>query len=526
VRQSEGIIEGEFVTGLDADTACLSDLVQASGKTTSQAVAITLGCTSVSYSELLDRARLIAQRLAQAGARPDSFVGVTIDRSIDAVLGIMGVVMTGAAYIPLAGNWPRERIRIIAEDAAIGVITGTQRPAGVPGIEWVPVDAGAAETAREGFRVLQAEPDNTAYAIFTSGSTGRPKGVVVSHRAVLNSTLGRFGIYPHRDVTYLMLAPLTIDAAAAGLYFTLAAGGRIVIPTAEEVLDSDLLADLIVRERVTHLDGLPSQYAPLLKFYAEPLANLRCVILGGEAMPAVLVDQHLSLLPHVLLYNEYGPTEGTIWSTCYHCHETRGNGPVPIGLPAPGVRARVLDGDLHAVPAGKIGEIYISGTGLARSYLHDPSMTAARFVADPDPRYPGERMYRTGDLGSVAPDGKLICHGRTDCLVKVRGFRVELGEVEARLLECPDLMGAVVVPHESITGTRLVAIIAVQPGRRVDVRTLASFAAARLPAYMVPSLWRQVNEFPVTDNGKVDRRILQAQATTVGSAIATESRVV
>jgi amino acid adenylation domain-containing protein len=478
-----------------------------------------LGSVSITYRSLVGGARRVARRLLEAGAAPDEFVGVTVDRSLAAVVGVLGAVMAGTAYVPIGADLPLERARTMVKDASIRVLTGRECAliAKLCPV-WVPVSMEPEDSADEA-AFPHAEPLQAAYAIFTSGSTGKPKGVVVPYRAVVNSTLARFGVYPHDDVRYLMLAPLTIDAAVAGLYFTLAAGGRLVIPTSDEVLDPQLLAELLLREQVSHLDGLPSQYAPLLRFHAGALGGLRCVILGGEPLPATVLREHFAAVPQARLHNEYGPTEGTVWSTSHRCAGADDGPRVPIGQPAPGVRAKVLNTALDVVGAGIVGEICIAGTGLARCYLNRAALTAECFVPDPDPQYPGERMYRTGDLGSVTRAGHLVYHGRTDHLVKVRGFRVELGEVEARLREHPDIVEAAVVPNASMTGVRLTAVVAIAPGSVAGVRALAAFVADSLPRYMVPTRWRRVGSLPLTENGKMDRLLLQSQATTVGSAL-------
>jgi non-ribosomal peptide synthetase component F len=320
-------------------------------------------------------------------------------------------------------------------------------------------------------------------------------------------------------MTYLMCAPMTIDAAVAGLYFAFAAGGRVVVPTEEESRDPELLAELVTRTAATHVDGLPGQYAALLEFHPESLRGVRCVVLGGDTLPRSVVDRHLELVPHVELHNEYGPTEGTVWCTTHRCSAGDRGPHVPIGRSILGMRVTVLTKELDAAPPGVLGEIHLSGDGLAWGYLGHAALTAERFVPNPDPRYPGERMYRTGDLGHVAADGTLVFRGRADHLVKVRGFRVELGEVEARLLAHDEVADAVVVPHESATGVRLVAVVALGPGRATTARTLSAFAADHLPDYMVPTVWRRVDALPVTANGKVDRRGLTASATTTGVAL-------
>ncbi|MGW2317438.1 amino acid adenylation domain-containing protein [Streptomyces sp. NPDC001680] len=500
----------------------LHALIEAAAERCPDVVAVSAQGESLTYAQLVARARRLGRELMRAGAGPDSFVGVVVDRSADAVVALLGTLFAGAAYVPVAADLPEDRVRLIASDAALRLVTGVDPGvARAVGAVFVPVDAGsdAGPAGANGYEPPRVHPDQAAYAIFTSGSTGRPKGVVISHRSVVGSTLARFGVYPEPSA-YAVLAPLTIDAAAAGLYFTLAAGGRVVIPDEEEIRDPQLLADLLVGERVSHLDGLPSQYATLLRFHPATAAGLRCVIVGGEALPHPLVQQHLAEVPEVELHNEYGPTESTVWATTHRCTPSDSGPHVPIGTAVAGLRAEVLTDELRPADPGETGEIWLSGPGLARGYLARAALTAERFTAHPDPRRPGERMYRTGDLGHIDEAGEVVYHGRCDYLVKVRGFRVELGEIEARLLEHPGVLDAVVVPHTGVTGVRLVAVTVLDPDAPVGARALSAFAARRLPAYMLPALWRRVDTLPVAAGGKVDRLRLQTEATTVGSALA------
>jgi amino acid adenylation domain-containing protein len=498
-------------TELGAPTR-LHDLVLAGANADPDAVAVTAGAVSMTYRELVSRSCALAAALQRAGAGPGTFVGVAADRSLSTVAGFLGVLLCGAAYVPLARDLPRARARQIAAEAGISLLTGPVDPGDAPFPALVVPPPGQ---EADGYTPPAVDAGEAAYVIFTSGSTGGPKGIVIPHVAAVHSTLARFEVYPHESMTYLVSAPLTIDAAVAGLYFTFAAGGRVVLPTAEDALDPRSLADLIVREAVTHLDMLPSHYAAMLEYHAEYLRSVRCVILGGDALPFGLMRRHLALAGHAELYNEYGPTEATVWSTWHRCSEADAGSLVPIGQPPGRARVKVLTSKL--VPTqGEPGEIYVSGPGLARGYLGPVSRTAERFVPDPDPRFPGERMYRTGDLGRLDANGALVFLGRADDLVKVRGFRVEPGEVEARLLEHPDLRDAVVVGHQTAAGCRLAAIVVLEPTGALGSRALSAFLAERLPSYMVPSLWRRAESLPITPVGKVDRARLTREVLMTG----------
>jgi amino acid adenylation domain-containing protein len=353
--------------------------------------------------------------------------------------------------------------------------------------------------------------------IFTSGSTNLPKGVAVQHGAVVASTLGRYSVYPSDRMTYLVCAPPTVDSYVAGLYFTLSTGGRVVLPTTEEILDPELLGELVARERVSHVDALPSQYATLLSYHAAELEHVRCVILGGDVLPYALAREHLEVLPGAALFNEYGPTEATVWCTSHRCTPADRGPAVPIGRPAPGMRVTVRSAALTEVPPGTAGEIHVAGPWLAAGYVGQPALTARSF--GPDPEHAGERMYRTGDLGVYDDNGELNFLGRADNVVKIRGFRVGLTEIEASLREHPSVANVAVVTQDNGTGARLVAIVAPTTASAAGVHDLAEFLGARLPAYMIPTKWRRVDVLPTMPNGKVDRPYLASAGSTLGTAL-------
>ena len=476
------------------------------GRRYSDRIALTIGGTDVTYREVLGRAGRLAGMLTNRGAGPGTFVAAVVDRSPEAVIAMIGATLSGAAYIPLDIGAPRSRMREIMGQAEVGLLTGAAPDglaqelgsAGVP----VPVMSGPVD----GEASIAPTPTDPAYVIFTSGSTGRPKGVVVPHRAVVNSTMARFRVFPSETMSYLMLAPLTFDAAVAGLYFTLAAGGRLIMPTADEARDPGLIAGLVTRHQVTHLDGVPSQYAAVLEFHPVQLQGLRCVVVAGEALAQGLVRRHAAALPDVPLFNEYGPTEGTVWSTVHRC-EPDDQGPyAPIGEPVDGVEVMVLGEDRQPVPIGETGEIAIAGVQLADGYLGQPELTAARFV--PHPHLPDQRIYLTGDRGRWDAHGRLVYAGRSGTMVKIRGFRVEVGEVEGWLRSEPDVVDAVVLPEEFAGTTRLVAVVVRSGPGVTNTRALPALRtrlAEHVPTYMVPSLWHEVERIPLTPNGKIDR---------------------
>jgi amino acid adenylation domain-containing protein len=497
-------LDDAFARGAEAGHR-LDLLLLAAAREHGDRTALTVGEVDLSYRELFARAESLAGALVDSGAGPETFVGVAADRSVDAIVGMIGTTLTGAAYLPLDTGAPRARLRETVRRAGVRIVTGPVPPGFAEELGSRAVSVPASVAAPSFQARATGTPGDAVYAIFTSGTTGKPKGVVIPHRAVVNSTTARFAVFPWQPMTYLMLAPLTFNAAVAGLYFTLAAGGHLIVPTAEESVDPALVAGLVIRHRVTHLDGVPSQYAAILEFHADALKELRCVVVAGEALSQGLVRQHAATLPDVPLFNEYGPTESTVWSTCHRCDPADECPFAPVGVPIDGVDVEVLDDDLEPVQPGEVGEIVISGRQLARGYLGQPALTAARFV--PHPGKPGQRRYLTGDRGRMNRDGNLVYCGRLDSMVKVRGFRVEIGEVEGWLRAQPDVLDAVVVPEPFAGSTRLVALVArlksTQHGPAP--RPLRARLAEHLPSYMIPAVWRETQRIPLTANGKIDR---------------------
>lgn len=460
---------------------------------------------ALSRSSLLARASVLSRRLVEHGARPGRFVAVVADRSPETVVGIIGVVLSGAAYVPIDPAFPRARLAGILSQAAITLVTGGQvlcqgDLAREFALTAVPVPPPGTLLLEATHRAAEPEPTDPVYAIFTSGSTGPPKGVVVSHRALVASTVARFSVFRYDSMTYLALAPLTFNAAAAGLYFGLAAGGTVVLPSEATVRDPGLIGAAITDHSVTHLDAVPSQYAAVLEFAAPALTALICVVVAGEALPQALVERHAHALPEVSLFNEYGATETTVWAAVHRCRPGDPGLAAPIGVPVPGMSIDILDEALDPVAAGAVGQIAVSGDHLADGYLGDPDGTAKRFRTD---LRTGRRVYLTGDLGCIDQTGLLRHCGRMGAMVKVRGHRVEITEVEAHLRAQSGVIDAVVLPEEVAGTTRLVAALVRSPGH--DGPEPRAALAERLPSYMIPSRWRDLASMPMTVNGKIDR---------------------
>jgi amino acid adenylation domain-containing protein len=476
------------------------------------ATAVVCGEERLSYGELEARASRLAHHLRALGAGPEVPVGVCLERSPEMVVAVLGVLKAGAAYLPLDPRSPPARLAALARDARAPLVV-TQRSlldrAAAPGTAVVCVD-GEPDRSLISARpaadpAVPVHPLNLAYVIYTSGSTGAPKGVQVPHAALRNLVAAMRespGLEP-ADVQ-AAVASLAFDASVAELFPPLAAGACVVVATGEEAGDGDRLRARVLQAGVTVLQATATTWLLLRAAGGVGGGRVRALC-GGEVTPPELAEALAA--GHPSAWHLYGPTEATVWATA---GPLAAGGPVPLGRPLANTRLRVLDGALREVPVGVAGELCIGGASLARGYLGRPALTAERFVPDPFARVPGERLYRTGDLARYGADGRLQFIGRLDHQAKVRGYRVEPGEVEAALASHPAVERAVVVAHPSAAGgARLIAYVAPPPaGGATEVGRAAELGRhlrERLPEYMVPGAFVFVNSFPTTPTGKVDR---------------------
>ena len=495
------------------------ELIAARAAACPDAVAVVCGDARLSYAQLDRRANRLAHGLAAEGMGPESVVAVMMDRSAGLVIALLAVLKSGAAYLPVDPGYPVERVRFMLADAGTRVLLtdrawdergGGLRVLAGGGGSWAGGRDGAAGPGAGGDR------DRLAYVIYTSGSTGVPKGVAVTHASLVNQLLGRIRAWGWGAADrFLLTAPVGFDPSVWQLFCPLAAGASLVIAPAGSTADPGELARLAQRSAVTVMHLVPPALEGLLQ--AGPVAGWagpRQVHCGGEAVSAGLRDRFFEVLPDAGLVQSYGPAEACVavaWRACVPAEP----GVPPIGPPVANTRLFVLDGWLGPVPAGVTGELYIAGVQLARGYARRPGLTAERFVACPF-GVAGERMYRTGDLARWTPGGELIFAGRADEQVKVRGFRIEPGEVEAVLAACPGVARAAVTVREDRPGDRRLAgyVVSATAGDDTAAGQLAEaareHAAARLPEYMVPSAIVVLPELPLTPNGKVNRKALPA----------------
>ncbi|MEA2558558.1 MAG: hypothetical protein QOH06_62 [Acidobacteriota bacterium] len=451
---------------------CVHLLFDARVERSPDAVALSCGGVDLSYRELAGRANGLAHLLRELGVGPEVAVGLPAERSIETVVGLLGILKAGGLYVPLDPSFPQERLDGMIEDSGVRFVLSPERHAGT--------EAPA----------VPALPESLAYTIFTSGSTGRPKGVQVPHRA-LASFLASMAERLREDDVLLAVTTLSFDIAALEILLPLTVGARVVLASREVAADGALLAVEIERSGATVLQATPSTWQMLIEsgWSGSPGLTAFC---GGEALPRELAR---SLLDRTsALWNLYGPTETTVWSSAYRVDRT-----VSIGRPLANESIHLVDRRLQPVPVGVTGELLIGGSGVARGYSGRPDLTAERFAPDPFGE-PGARLYRTGDLARRLPDGRLEILGRLDQQVKVRGFRVELGEVEAALEAHPAVSRAVAAVRDG----RLAAYIVGD----ADPAELRAWLTRRLPEPMIPSLFMTLEALPLTPNGKVDRRAL------------------
>jgi amino acid adenylation domain-containing protein len=424
---------------------------------TPQAEALAYEEQSLTYAQLNSRANQLARHLRERGAGPDQFVALFFERGLEMIVAVLATLKSGAAYVPMDPAYPPERLAHILEETTPRVLV-TQRSLSVKlpasAAVRVELDTDSAEIDGQsagnlGVDSLGLGPEHLAYVIYTSGSTGKPKGVMVSHRNLIASNFARQDFYgaPGR---FLLLSPLGFDSSVAGIFGTLTGGGTLLVASQEALWDPEQLLLTLRKQRATSLLCVPALYQKLLSLAGAELrdSSLSEVIVAGEACPPTLVEESRQRAPAAHLFNEYGPTEATVWASVFDCLQPIATASVPIGRPIANTRIYILDDERQPVPIGVVGEIHVGGVGVTRGYLHRPELTQERFVPDPFSRAAGARLYRTGDLGRWRADGVIEYVGRNDHQVKLRGFRIELGEIEAQLLRYPHVKQAVVVARE------------------------------------------------------------------------------
>jgi amino acid adenylation domain-containing protein/FkbM family methyltransferase len=498
---------------------CVHALIERQARESAERTALVVGEQELTFQELNSRANQLAHHLERNGVGPNVLVGLCTERSVDMIVALLGILKAGGAYVPLDPSFPRERLSFMMEDSRMRVLVahrGLHESLPCNGMSVIDLDGDRqiiAARSGEDLMLREAGPSDLAYVLYTSGSTGKPKGVEIPHSALTNFLLSMRqepGLGPGDRM--LAVTTLSFDIAGLELYLPLIAGGTVVLAAAAEAQDPSRLADLIRSSSCSVMQATPATWWSLIHSGWNGAPHLR-LLCGGEPLTEELAGELLKRCRE--LWNMYGPTETTIWSTIHKV--TGSQGPAPIGRPIANTDVFVLDAQRQPVPIGVTGELYIGGSGVARGYLGRPILTQERFVEAAG--VSTGRLYRTGDLARWREDGRLVCLGRVDNQVKVRGFRIEAGEVEAVLSRHDRVRQCAVTVHERSPGNKVLACHYEPRGAALTAAELRAHLMMELPEYMVPSLFVPMDRLPLTPNGKINRKALTLQEDSAEAAL-------
>ncbi|KAF6614163.1 amino acid adenylation domain-containing protein, partial [Paenibacillus sp. EKM101P] len=506
----------------------LSSLFEQQAANTPEQVAVLCGAESLTYRELNERANRLARTLRSEGVKPDQPVGILVHRSLDMIVGIYAILKAGGAYVPIDPEYPADRIRFMLEDSGAKLVLTQSHLAEQASLSFdgqvLVLDR--QDIYHEDSSNLEplAGPHHVAYVIYTSGSTGKPKGVMVEHHSVLNRILwmhNRYGL--SAEDTILQKTAFTFDVSVWELFWWSMVGSKVSLLSVGGEKNPEDIVDTIARDGVTTMHFVPAMLHAFLEYVEQQprevmqakLGTLRHVFASGEALPPQHVARFqrlVSSLAGAKLVNLYGPTEATVDVSYFDCELDEEYTVIPIGKPIQNIRLYIVKESTEQLqPIGVAGELCIGGVGVARGYLNRPELTAEKFVADPfsggEAGY--ERMYRTGDLARWMRDGNIEYLGRIDHQVKIRGYRIELGEVETQLLQVKSVREAVVMARTDETGQKQMVAYYVA-GQEIRASELRSELGRELPSYMVPSYFVQLEQMPLSPNGKIDRKALPA----------------
>ncbi|MBA3806792.1 MAG: amino acid adenylation domain-containing protein [Solirubrobacterales bacterium] len=495
-------------TAADYPRECVHELIAQQARSTPDAIAVQFAEEQITYAELEARASQLAHHLVDLGVGAEVLVGICTTRSLAMVVGLLGILKAGGAYVPIDPAYPADRQAYMLGDAQAPVIVTQSSlqdslPPGTAKIVCLDTDWPTIALRPSEPPDVAAEAEQLAYVIYTSGSTGNPKGVQISHRALVNflTTMREKPGLVAEDVL-VAVTTLSFDIAGLELYLPLTSGARIVLASSETCEDPRALSALLEQTQASIMQATPTTWRMLIDGGWRPMTGMKALC-GGEALPVALADRLVAA--GLELWNMYGPTETTIWSTCAKI-TTQGE-LLTIGRPIANTSLYILDALMSPVPVGVAGELWIGGDGLARGYRGRADLTGERFVAHPFDQTPGARIYRTGDLARYRSDGTVEFLGRIDHQVKVRGFRIELGEIETVLARHPEVVDAIVVARGSGAEAELAAFVTARE-KPVAAHELRLYLGQTLPDYMVPSTVDTLEAFPLTPNGKVDRKAL------------------
>ncbi|MEL4897612.1 amino acid adenylation domain-containing protein [Crocosphaera sp. Alani8] len=476
---------------------------------TPDAIAVICGDQQLTYQELDRKTNQLANYLQRFGVQPDTLIGLCVERSLGMIIGILAILKSGGAYVPIDTNSPPERINLLLEDTKINLLltqTNIDYPWPHP-VTVIHIDETAITEETESTPSVHSTPEHLAYVMYTSGSTGIPKGVCIPHRGVVRLVKNSNYVALREDDVFLQAAPYTFDASTFEIWGALLNGGSLVIlpsqtPSLEEI------AETIATYEVTTLWLTAGLFHLMVEERLESFGNVRYLLAGGDILSLTHVKTVLQTYPNCRVINGYGPTENTTFTCCSVLTDVEQvNNSVPIGRPISQTQVYILDNYLQPVPYGVPGELYIAGEGLGRGYLNRPQLTAATFIASPFAT--GERLYKTGDLVRYDREGQIEFLGRKDNQVKIRGFRVELGEIEATIQQYPKVQTAIAMVKETSEGNKqLIAYVVAKTDENLSSEELKTFLSQKLPDYLHPNHYMILDGFPLTANGKVDRRSL------------------
>lgn len=513
-EQHQLVIEWNNTRTAYPKDACVQQLFEAQAARTPEAVALIFGQHRLTYRALNRRANQLAHYLQSLGVGPEVLVGICVARSVEMIVGILGILKAGGAYVPLDPAYPKQHLAFMLQDSQAPVLLTQQKLAAGFNEDQqrvVRLDTDWKRIARgpESNPTSRVAPNNLAYVIYTSGSTGKPKGVAIEHRSTVAFLHWATSVFtPEQLKGVLASTSICFDLSVFEMFAPLSCGGAVVL--AENVLHLPLLP---AANEVTLINTVPSAITELLRMKGVP-ASVRTVNLAGEPLKTALVRQIYELGTVKEVFDLYGPTEDTTYST-FTLRDAR---QATIGRPIANTQAYILDRRLQLVPAGVPGELHLGGAGLARGYLNRPELTAERFIANPFSQEPQARIYKTGDLARYLPSGEIEYLGRIDNQVKVRGYRIELGEIEVAISAFAAVRESVVIAREDQPGEkRLVAYLVPNQEHPVKINELRGYLRQELPDYMVPSAFVELDELPLTPNGKVDRAALPAPPSTLAA---------
>ena len=422
-----------------------------------QKPALSFQKEKITFGELNRRANSVANYLLKSNPDKRQPIGLLVEPSIDMIVGILGILKSGRAYLPLDAQYPKKRLHFILKDSSATVVLTQNHLSSLLSDHTVSVqtinEIIASESSEEPILPIAINGDDLAYVVYTSGSTGQPKGVCVTHENLVYSTTSRFDFYPNQPQSFLLMSSFSFDSSVAGIFWTLLAGGKLVLIERRTEQDLNSLSEIFISENITHTLLLPTLYQTLIKNLKMGVFDtLKTIIVAGEACPKVLCNEHYKLLPYVELYNEYGPTEATVWATVYKTTPTESELNVPIGKPISNTQIYILDENQNRVPTGVSGELFIGGKGVAKGYLNNSELTNKSFIPNILNHESSDKLYRTGDLCRYRSDGSIEFLGRKDNQVKIRGYRIELGEIQEAIQQNANVR-EVVVKLEAIQKT-------------------------------------------------------------------------